>query len=175
MNKLEEYLVEQLIGPHSTANSKSVAINVRTKSEIQALLNLIHPDNPYPIPESASWCIRHALDHNVEHHKFICENIVKKIGIIDRDSLTKNILGVIKHSKFPESIYGELSNHCLDYLTQPIRSKAVLYYSLEIMTVICKAEPELSRELSMIVEELIPQASDAFKRKYSKTKKILKL
>jgi len=105
---------------------------------------------------------------------FISTQVIKKFGLINRDSLTKNLLGVIKYANFPESIYGELTNHCLEFLTQPYRSKAVLYYSLEIMLIICKKEPELFRELDMIVQEILPLASDAFKRKYAKGKKALK-
>ena len=175
MKALEDRFKHELMGNRSTAKSKYVAENISSKKEIQALINLIDSKNDYPIPEAASWCIRHSLEHVPEHHTFICEKMVKKIGEIERDSLIKNLLGVIKHSKFPPSIYGELAHHCLAYLTQPTRSKAVLYYSLEIMTKICKAEPELSRELKLTVDELLPISSNAFKRKYVKTKKALKL
>ena len=175
MTTLEKQLKEELLGPHSTANTKLVAQHIKNKQEIQALINLIDKAQPYPTPEAAAWCLRHSLEFNKSHHDFIGEQLIKKIGIIERDSLTKNILGVIKYTKFPESITGELTNHCLTFLTQPYRSKAVLYYSLEIMFEICQREPELFRELDLIVQEILPIASDAFKRKYVKGKKALKI
>lgn len=174
MKPLKEILREELFGPHSTAKTKLVAQNIKSKKELQALIDLISPEYSYPTPEAAAWCLRHSLDYVKPHHTFICERLVKKLGVIDRDSLTKNILGTIKYAKIPESIYGELANHCLSYLSQPQRTKAVLYYSLEIMIVICKKEPDLSRELILICEELLPISSDAFKRKFQKVRKTLK-
>ncbi len=173
MKDLKEYFKQELNGSHSTANSKALAANIRTKKEFLALISLIDKDEPYPTPEAASWCVRYSIDQLPEFHHLIVTKFSEKLKTAERDSLIKNLLGTIKYLKIEKEHFGVLSEYCITFLTQPYRSKAVLYNSLEIMTTICKCVPELKRELYMIVDDLIPLATDAFKRKYAKTKKIL--
>ena len=174
MTRLEEQFKNELMGSHSTAKSKAVAKQVNSKKDVQAILNLIDPKYDYPTPEAACWCLRNATSHIPELHTFIATEIVKPLELFDRDSLIKNILGTLKVIELPKDSYGLISNYCLNFLTQPTRSKAVLYYSLELMTIICKEVPELKRELFMIVDDFIPLASDAFNRKYVKVRNELK-
>jgi hypothetical protein len=171
---LENHYKEALAGNHSVAKVKDVAKEISSEEHLKALLNLIDAKHRYPTPEAAAWCIRHAcLDLN-HHHTFVAENLISKVKLIDRDSLIKNILGTYRVISIPTSVHGLLADYCLDFLTQPTRSKAVLYYSMEIMMRLCQEVPELTREFIMITDDLLPLASGPFKRKYLKNKKKLK-
>ena len=144
---LEEIFKRKLTGNHSVAKVKDVAVEILSEKHIQALLNLIDNSYDYPTPEAAAWCIRHATFHLEDHHAFIAEGLITKLDFVERDSLIKNILGTYKVISIPPSVHGTLANYCLEMLTQPTRSKAVLYYSMEIMFLLCKAIPELSLSL----------------------------
>ncbi len=170
-SSLEQKFKHELLGNHSVAKVKYVSEKIQSKQDLQALLNLIHPDHDYPTPEAAAWCIRHASSHLKEYHSFIAEGIIQPLQLFNRDSLIKNIIGTLKVIEIPKTCYGEITNYCFDFLTQPTRSKAVLYYSMEVMTKICKAEPELQREFCMIMDDLLPLASEPLKRKYLKVRK----
>jgi len=170
----KEQFLADLCGSHSTARSKDVGASVNSLEDIKVLITLISMEQPYPIPEAAAWSIKHAVDRFKIHQPFLSKELTKKILVIDRDSLIKNILGTLKIIDWSEDIYGVMADRSLTFLSQPTRSKAVRYYSLENMTRICKVEPELYRELEMVVEELLPLSSEAFKRKWVKTKKTLR-
>lgn len=156
------------------AKVKDVAKEISSEKHLMALLNLIDAKHNYPTPETAAWCVRHACLDLTHHHTFVAESLISKVKIIDRDSLIKNVLGTYKLITIPASVQGLLADYCLNFLTQPTRSKAVLYYSMEIMMRLCKEIPELSREFIMITDDLLPLASEPFKRKYLKNKKKFK-
>jgi len=171
---LEDIYKEALAGNHSVAKVKDVAKEISSEEHLTALLTLIDAKHSYPTPEAAAWCIRHSSLELNHHHTFIAENLIDKVHLIDRDSLLKNILGTYRVINIPPSVHGLLANYCLGFLTQPTRSKAVLYYSMEIMMKLCLEVPELTREFIMITDDLLPLASEPFKRKYLKNKKKFK-
>ena len=171
---LEDYYKKALVGNHSVAKVKDVAKEISSEKQLTALLNLIDAKHNYPTPEAASWCVRHACLDLIQHHTFVAKSLIFKVKIIDRDSLIKHVLGTYKVITIRGSVHGLLTDYCLNFLTQPTRSKAVLYYSMEIMMRLCKEVPELSRGFIIITDDLLPLASEPFKRKYLKNKKKFK-
>ncbi len=172
-NKLALTYKDALVGSHSIAKVKDVALEIKSKRQIDALLELVSEEHDYPTPEAAVWTIRHALDHCKPHHKYIALKLTDEIHTIQRDSYLKNVLGTLKSLTLPEETYGVIADATLSFLANPTRSKAVHYYSLELMFTLCNAIPELTREFVLTVDELLPLSSEPFKRKYARYKKSL--
>ena len=169
----DSYKVFLVRDAHSVSVVKRLANELNSISEVNALLELCSSEQSYPTPELAVWTIRHGAFKFPDLQPYICSKLLGTLKQINRDSYIKNVLGVIKHHPIPEESFGKLADICLTYLTEPFRSKAVIYYSVEIMTFICKKVPELGREFLMIAQELEPLASDALKRKLVKVRKAL--
>ncbi|MFK7757422.1 MAG: hypothetical protein AB8B53_10875 [Flavobacteriales bacterium] len=159
--------------PHGTANVKTLALEITGGAELEGLVELCQGKQPYPIPEAAAWTIRYAITKLPELQTKAGSALLKTLPEINRDSYIKNVLGIIKHHPISDILYGRLADACLNYLSEPFRSKAVHYYSVEIMTVICMNVPELTREFLLLAAELEPRSSNAMQRKLVKVRKLL--
>ncbi|CAN5416228.1 hypothetical protein BH09BAC5_BH09BAC5_13990 [soil metagenome] len=83
----------------------------------------------------------------------------------------RNILRLLSFIDIPEKYQGKLVNICFDFLLKQNSPIAVKVFAMTVIKNIAKLQPELKRELKIVVEELMKEGSGGI---LSRGKKILK-
>ncbi len=165
-------LVKEILAGHSKFNSERVALLIGDNK--QSLLNLIRlvMGEDQEIARKAAWIMRSCHDLHPDNISPYFGNL---IGHLDKhrkvhDAVKRNILGVLKSSQIPRKFSGKLLDICFGFLESGLESVAVKAFSMDIISMLAVDEPDLLRELSLIIEDQMPYSTPGIK---SKAKKIL--
>lgn len=162
---------QQLLAGRSLAHVKQLSVHIGgDKSKFDALMHCFLGDNPLLAQRAAhvmSWCCD-------AHPDLILPYLPDVIGLAKSDTSTalkRNGIRVLQNIDIPEEYQGLVAELCFDLLTARGESIAVKVFSMTVLSNICVGEPELSKELRMIIEDQMPYASPAF---LSRARRILK-
>jgi hypothetical protein len=163
---------------------KKEILKLRSKSQIINIVKYIgaHADRfnilvtnylngPYQVSQRASWAISHCVENRPElikpHLKKVL-HFASKPGV--HDSVKRNTMRLLQFIEIPKKYQGhvvELAFHFLQNKKEPIAVKA---FSMTVLSRLIKNEPDLKKELRLIIEDQIPFSSPGFK---SRAKKVL--
>jgi len=87
------------------------------------------------------------------------------------DAVIRNSVRILQQIEVPDSLHGELMNHCFGFIESPSTPVAIKAFSLTTLFNLSKLYPEIKHELKLIIEERWNNETAAFK---SRGKKILK-
>jgi hypothetical protein len=85
-------------------------------------------------------------------------------------AVKRNIMRLLQDIEIPKQLYGTLTDKCFT-LMDPKETIAVRVFSMSVLASIAKQEPDLKRELRIVIEDQLPYASAGF---LSRAKKVLK-
>ncbi len=88
------------------------------------------------------------------------------------DAVRRNVLRILKFVEIPRSMQGIVATLCFDYLSSIDAPIAVKSFSLTVLGRMAEKEPDLRRELGLIVQQMLPYSGPALR---SSGKKILKM
>ncbi|MCX6138552.1 MAG: hypothetical protein NTV54_13780 [Ignavibacteriales bacterium] len=124
------------------------------------------------IAQLSSWIVGHIGETAPELVRPYLKDLIRKMsekGI--HPAVRRNTLRALQFADIPRGLQGRLATLCFDYLSSMDEPIAVRALSMTILTQLAKKEPDLRRELEVIVRQLLPYGTAAF---YSCAKKILK-
>jgi hypothetical protein len=111
----------------------------------------------------------------VERHPELIYPHLKKIlqyvvtpGV--HDAVRRNTVRLLQYIDLPPEFHGQVAEICFGFLQQKNIPVAVKVFSMTVLSRICSTEPDLQRELRIIIEDQLPYASAGF---ISRAKKIL--
>jgi hypothetical protein len=170
--KYENQLVEMLLLEHSRAKSLNIVHWIDDDSAKFAALMQLFFKAEYRISQRAATAISHFFDRNPD---FFVEYVPKLVDFLKTanqpDFVKRNIMRILSDAPLPENLLGDIADSAFRYTADPAEASAIRAYSMIVAARICEKEPELARELHLIIEENLPHASAAFK---SVGRKILK-
>ena len=85
-------------------------------------------------------------------------------------AVKRNIMRLLQDIEIPQQLYGTLTDKCFTLL-DPKETIAVRVFSMTVLANIAKQEPDLKKELSIVIEDQLPYASAGF---LSRAKQVLK-
>jgi len=137
-------LKEQILKEHSKNNMLAIAAIVgNDRKKFQVVLDMMLGDNIRAQQLSAAvyyHCLKDLLLNKIEKDKI-------------HDAVRRNIFRILQNGAIPEDLQGRIYNLCMSYVMDPKEVIAVRAFSMSTLHNICKSEPELSRELSIVVTE----------------------
>lgn len=126
---------------------------------------------PYRVTQRAAWplsyCVLVYPDLIKPHLKSVLKMLDKKEA---HDSVKRNILRFLQDIEIPKRFYGTVADRCFTLMDirEPI---AVRVFAMTVLDNIARQEPDLKKELRIVIEDQLPFASAGF---LSRSRKVLK-
>ncbi len=165
-------IVQEVLREHSKAMCDRVVDHVgenpkRFGELVSAFLN-----GPYRVTQRASWPLSSCVEHHPElikpHLRRIIGNL-KHPGL--HDAVKRNTIRLLQFIEIPRSLQGQVVDICFECLSDREAPIAVKVFSMTVLANIARKQPEIGRELKLIIEDQLPYASPGFT---SRAKTILK-
>ncbi|HFA49334.1 MAG TPA: hypothetical protein ENJ95_09990 [Bacteroidetes bacterium] len=124
------------------------------------------------VSKYASWLISHCMQANPQlvrpHIGALIKNLEKpKLS----GSVVRSTVKALAETDIPPDLQGHALQHCFDFLLDPKTEVAIQVHAMQTIFNISKNEPDLLRELQMVIEEGMPHGTAGYR---ARGKRILK-
>ena len=124
----------------------------------------IYLSGPYRITQRAAW----PLSYCVEKWPYLIDNHWKKIlQFIQKadanDAVRRNTMRLLQFVDVPKRYQGLVADLCFSYLQDPKIAVAIRVFSMTVLDNIIHDQPDMQKELKLILEDQMPYGSAAFK------------
>ena len=154
-------LAEQLMAEMSRQNIDYIARYVGNDgSRFDGLMTLVLQGKP-PMPLRAAWAISVITDTYPKLLMPYVGQIVGRLETFEHTGVHRLFLRYFQNIPIPEEVEGHLYDICYRWLLSREAPVAVKANCMQILYNIAQKEPELMRELLLILEELIDDESAA--------------
>ena len=164
-------LYRELLKKHHKDTAVKIADYIgKDTDRFQELMDLmLHGEKL--IAQRAAWVISHCADKHPTLITPHLKNLIFNLKKTDQhDAIPRNTLRVLTEQRIPEPLQGILLEVCFEYLQSQKIPVAIKAHAMQCIFNVSKNEPDLLRELKMVIEEQIPYGTAGFK---SRGKKIL--
>jgi hypothetical protein len=128
---------------------------------------------PYRVTQRAAWPLSYCAENHpglIRPYLNILLDHLKKPGL--HDAVKRNTIRLLQFVEIPKRLHGKTAAICFQYLQDKKEPIAIRVFSMTVLSEIAQKNPDLKRELKMIIEDEIPVGSAAF---LSRARKVLKL
>jgi hypothetical protein len=164
-------LRKEILKEHSKAQTTKLVTYVGGNPKRFSDLFVIYLEGPYVVTQRAAWSIAICVENHpelIKPHLIKAVNMLKKPGV--HPAVKRNTLRLLQFIELPKKLYGTVANCCFEFLQDTKEPVAIKALSITILSKIIRDEPELQRELRLILEDQMPYASPAFT---SRARKVL--
>ena len=124
------------------------------------------------LAKKAAWIIGHSAEYYPDLISPWLKPMIKimqKPGV--HGAVKRNVVRILQFVDIPGSLKGSVANLCFELISSIDEPIAVRTFSMTVLAKIAQEEPELRKELEIIVRQMLPYATPAFR---AQAKKILK-
>lgn len=169
-------LEEQLLSEHSKRNTNFIASYIKADpNRFKDLMNLFFLGS-YRVVQRAAWVMSECVDKNPELINIYWGKLIRNLKKKDvHDAVKRNTLKILENIEIPAKYQGELISVCFDFLCDKKEPVAVKVFAMSVLFKLTTQEPDLQKELRIIIEDQMPFGSPGFKSRGSKIlKKLLR-
>jgi len=156
-------LREEVLKEHSKKNITRIVDWVgEDPQKFDQLMRLFLGDE-YRITQRAAWVVG---DCTVRYPELIKPHLKKIIGNLHKpihEAVKRNTVRIFEVIDIPEEFKGEVLDICFQCLEDGKEAVAVKAYALTVCFNIAKEQPELLRELKILIEDQLPYAPASFR------------
>lgn len=157
-------LEKQILLEHSKANADFIVSYINTDPEkFKALMQLFFTGS-YRLVQRTSWVMSISA---TKHPFLIIPYLDKLIKNLDNKNnhiaVKRNSLRILEKLDVPSIYHGSLINLCFEFLADKKEALAVKVYAMEILYRLTKNEPDLQKELKILIEDQMPYGLPGFK------------
>ena len=165
-------IVQEVLREHSKAMCDRVVRYVGKNPARFAELVSVFLKGPYRVTQRAAWPLSYCVEQHPElvkvHLKKIILNL-KTPGV--HHAVKRNTLRLLQFIDIPKSMQGFVADVSFRFLSDPKEPIAVKVFSMEVLSKIAQQQPEIERELRLIIEDQLPYAGPAF---LSRARKVMR-
>jgi hypothetical protein len=166
---------EQLLVEISRINSDYIAAYINRDPKLfKELMDLVF-ESKHPIPMRASWVASIISDAYPDLLLPYVPKIISQLKNFDHTGVRRNFLRYLATIDIPESIAGGLFDDCYNWLLSRDAPPAVKVHSMQIIYNISRNEPDLLKELSLILDELKHHESAAIRSRSNEIRKKIRI
>lgn len=165
-------LKKEILKEHSKAQTEKIVNYIGNSATRFKDLVTVFLAGPYRVTQRAAWPLAICVElypNLVKPHLTILLKYLDKPGI--HDSVKRNTVRLLQHIEIPKRLHGKIADRCFRYLTDNEENIAVRVFSMSVLETISRENPELKRELQMIIEDHLPFASPGY---LSRARRVLK-
>lgn len=165
-------LRKEILKEHSKAQAQKIVRYVDASAERFDELVTVFLDGPYRVTQRAAWPLAICVEHHPALVKPHLTKLLKHLKKTDiHDAVKRNTVRLLQHIDIPKKLHGVVADLCFGYLANNQENIAVRVFSMTVLEGIAHQNPELKRELQMMIEDHLPFASPAY---LSRARKVLK-
>lgn len=168
-------LEEQILSAHSKANTNLIVDYVGNDPEKFDALMALFFRGSYRLTQRAAWAVSGCVHH---HPQLIYPHLLQFIDKLHHrdihNSVKRNSLKVLEEIEIPSDYQGKLISLCFNFLEDRKEPVAVKVFAMSILFKLTRNEPDLQRELRILIEDQLPYASAGFKSRGTKVLKAIR-
>lgn len=156
-------LTRELLRAHTKSQATKIADYVEDSPARFKVLVDTFLKGPYRITQRASW----PLNLCIERHPALVKPHLKRIlkllqepGI--HDAVKRNTMRFLQFCTIPRALHGNVADLCFQYLESKKEAVAVKVFAMTVLSNLIENEPDLKKELRIILEDQLPYASAGF-------------
>jgi hypothetical protein len=81
------------------------------------------------------------------------------------DAVRRNVVRLLQYVEIPPRLAGKVYSHCVDLIDDAYQPVAVRAFALTVAARIAKSEPDLMKELRLIIRKHLPHTTAAFQKR----------
>ena len=165
-------LKRELLKAHSVKQTRNIVDYVGDSPGRFKELIAVFLAGPYRVTQRAAWPMSYCVEahsHLINPHFNVVLSMLTKTGV--HDAVKRNVLRLLQFVEIPKRYQGKVVQHCFNFLNDPKEPIAVRVFAMSVLANIAKHEPDLKKELRIIIEDQLPYGSPAY---VSRARKVLK-
>lgn len=164
-------LEAEILKEHSKRNIVRLALWVGNDRKRFDELMQVFLKGEYRVTQLSAWLVSHVADRHPSLLQPYLEKMLTRMmepGV--HVAVKRNVLRILQFVEMPKRLYGKVAVLCFDFLesNEPI---AVRVFSMTVLANIAKHEPDLKKELRLIIEQRMEWECAAFQ---SRARKVLR-
>lgn len=168
----EMNLREAILEEHSKRQCMRIVKWIGNDKKRFAELIRLFTGNEYRVVQRAAWPLSYCV---IDHPALVRPHLGKLIRNLAKPGLhpavARNTLRFLQDIEVPEKYLGELTENCFRLFQNRESPIAVKVFSMTVLTNIAKKEPDLAREIRLLIEPLLEEGSPGEK---SRGKRMIK-
>ncbi len=164
-------VAKQLLVEHSRKNTDRIVRWIGNDPvRVKALMTVFLGDDPL-LTQRAAWVVGVLADHHAHVLQPWLAKLMKKMrepGV--HDAARRNVVRALQFVEIPPRLTGEVATVCFDELASPSSPIAVKVCAMTVLHRIVQQEPDLGRELRLVIEQQLPYGAPAF---HARAKRVL--
>lgn len=162
---------KELLKEHSKRQTSKVVKYIGDDPQRFKVLVKAFLEGPYRVTQRAAWPLAYCVQ---DHPPLITPHLKQVIAMLDKpgvhDAVKRNVVRLLQDIEIPKKFYGKLADRCFK-LMDPKEAIAIRVFAMTVLAKIAQAEPDLQKELKIVIEDQLPYASAGY---LSRAKKVLK-
>jgi hypothetical protein len=157
---------------HSRAQSNAIVSYIAGNPERLKALVKVYLNGPYRMTQRAAWPLSLCVEkwpYLIDPHLGKILNYLKTPGA--HDAVRRNTMRLLQFIDIPKRHRGQVADICFEYLQNRKVAVAIRVFSMTVLSHIIKDQPDMKRELKLLLEDHLPYSSAAF---INRAKKVLK-
>lgn len=165
-------LVSKIMKEHSRRQAERIATWVGKDRKRLGQLMKLFLTGEYQVTQRAAWVVGVCADRNPEMIRPYLRRMVSRMqepGV--HDAVKRNVVRILQTADIPRDLLGTVATVCFDYLSDMDTPIAVKACSMTVLSRIAQHEPDLGRELRLVIEQHLPYGTGAIQ---SRARQVLK-
>lgn len=162
---------KELLKEHSKRQTTKVVNYIGNDPDRFNSLIKIFLEGPYRVTQRAAWPLSYCV---AAHPQLIKPHLQSVLKMLDKKyvhvAVKRNILRFLQDIEIPKRYYGFVTDLCFS-LMDPKETIAVRVFAMTVLAHIAREEPDLKKELKIVIEDQLPYASAGY---LSRARKVLK-
>ncbi len=120
----------------------------------------------YRMTQRAAWPVSYCIkDHPVLIEPYLEKCIDLLTDKKTHDAVRRNVVRLLQYVEIPKNLLGKVYSHCIDLIDDVNEPVAVRAFAVTVATEIAKSEPELIKELQLVIKKHLPHTTIAFHKR----------
>jgi hypothetical protein len=162
---------KQLLAEHSRKNTEKIVRWIgNDPARVKAVMEVFLGDDPL-LTQRAAWVVGVLADDRGRLLQPWLAKLMKKMrepGV--HNAARRNVVRALQFVEIPPRLIGEVATVCFDELASPLSPIAVKACAMTVLQRVVHQEPDLGRELRLIIEQQLPYGAPAF---HARAKRVL--
>ena len=167
-------LEAELLREHSRKHAERIARWVGAdKSRLRMLMRLFLKGERRTA-QRAAWVVAISAEgHSLLYRPYLKRMLsrMQEPGI--HDAVKRSVVRILQDIDIPDNVLGTAANLCFEQLRSAGAPIAVKCFSMTVLAHIAEREPDLGRELRLMIEQQFPYASAGFRARARETLKAI--
>jgi hypothetical protein len=153
---------KEILKEHSKRQTEKVVNYIgNSPARFNELIRLFF-EGPYRVTQRAAWPLSYCVEAHTELIKPHLKAILKMLDRKDiHDAAKRNIMRLLQYIEIPKKLYASVINHGFA-LMDPGEPIAVRVFAMTVLANIARKEPDLKKELRIVLEDQLPYASAGY-------------